>query len=80
MYFAYLHGISSDQLSTEQCYTVISDRTSSVLHQGMEVCPGHWYDSNSLNDVWYRMGFDPIQSQEWVLFLSLFLGLIYRID
>ena len=37
-----------------------------------EVFPGHWYDSNDMNHVWNRMGSDPIQYQEWVLFPFLF--------
>ena len=34
---------------------------------------GQWCDSKELNHVWNRMGSDPIQSHEYVIFLFLFV-------
>ena len=54
-------------VSTEQCCIDFSYRTSSVISvrtevPEVEVFPGRWYESNDLNHVCTRIGYDLIQS------------------
>ena len=74
----YIIWESCQQSSTEKCYLVVSDRTSSLISVLTEVpevdfCIGNLFELNDLNHVWARMGSDPIQSQKWFLLLLLFV-------